>query len=466
MRGSLARLLPGATAGVDDATRDAVVLAVRGGQLGAVLRFKQQGVPLGRLDDGKAATLLHVAAVEGQAEMLAFLLRQPEVVKRIDARDRAQRTALHFAAAIGSASATRLLLEARADHHSGDIAEWTPLHWAAYGDHAPTCQVLLAARADPGRPNVEGKGASDLGGELRNLLLPRDAGSGTCASAPQATPSIEGGSPAMPQETGAVWVAFQADSGRTYYWNRTVGETVWELPPGIAATWYGFRTQDGSPYYWCADTEQTVWELPRLPDVQLSTAVSPSAVAAAPTSSTAVLASVPAELVGEEVSCAAVAELSAHVLEGERLTKSAPTPPLVEPSSSLAGIEDELVLRQEIAKLEEGRQAEIRRLEEDISTMLAVEDELALTATIELARGILSESAITAALAQLQELRGRLAAMASDGSHPKPAAAPAAVLAEGNASPTSPYCFTAKRTGWAVEAGLEPGAKCLGATLT
>ena len=42
-----------------------MLAAVSSGDTGSVMRYKQQGVALGKLEDEKKATVLHVAAVEG-----------------------------------------------------------------------------------------------------------------------------------------------------------------------------------------------------------------------------------------------------------------------------------------------------------------------------------------------------------------------------------------------------------------
>lgn len=291
----------------DASAVEALITAVGSGDTGTVLKYKQKEVPLGKVKDEKGSTLIHVAAREGQVQMLQFLLVQSEMQKKINARDRASRTALHIASAIGNAVIVGELVASKANLQAVDSCQWTPLHWAAFGEHPVSCEILLDARADPRSLNEEGKTAIQLygtGGPYRpsppavfKKFLPgfqaghethvaqdRDAGSppGTIESAHdsgfcEGVPSIQGHAPL--EESNNDWVGFQADDGRTYYWNRRSDTTTWQRPVDVAVNWYGFKDADGAQFYWNAIDESTTWILPELGELSLHHASHPGSAA-------------------------------------------------------------------------------------------------------------------------------------------------------------------------------------------
>ncbi|CAJ1443716.1 unnamed protein product [Effrenium voratum] len=67
----------------------------------------------------------------------------------VDQRDKAQRSALHLAAAQGEEALTRLLLAFHADVDALDATQRTPLHWAQQQGHAPVAGALLQNWAKP-----------------------------------------------------------------------------------------------------------------------------------------------------------------------------------------------------------------------------------------------------------------------------------------------------------------------------
>ena len=98
------------------------------------------------------------------------------------ARDRAQRTALHYAAAEGPVEEVRRLLDAGLGVNDADDAAFTPLHYAAQALRADNAEVLVAAGADLEARNVYGNtpllvalgNVMDEGGDVVSVLL--DAG--------------------------------------------------------------------------------------------------------------------------------------------------------------------------------------------------------------------------------------------------------------------------------------------------
>ena len=97
-------------------------------------------------------------------------------------RDRAQRTALHYAAAEGSVDEVMGLLDARLGVNDVDDAGFTPLHYAAQALRADTAKLLIARGADLEARNVYGNTpllvalgkVRDLPGDVVRVLL--DAG--------------------------------------------------------------------------------------------------------------------------------------------------------------------------------------------------------------------------------------------------------------------------------------------------
>ncbi|RWW81133.1 hypothetical protein BHE74_00010504 [Ensete ventricosum] len=109
------------------------------------------------------------AAKKADAAVLSALLSDPSAARDPDAEDPDGRTALHFAAGLGSEECVRLLAEAGADVDRPERAGGglTPLHVAAgYGQPA-AARALLAAGADPGA--LDGRGRTPL--ELAREVL-------------------------------------------------------------------------------------------------------------------------------------------------------------------------------------------------------------------------------------------------------------------------------------------------------
>ena len=85
------------------------------------------------------STLLHTASDERRADVVAFLLEDPDAA--VDARDARRFTPLHLAAGVGATDVARLLLEHGAEPGALDDEGRAPLHLAC----------MLPAGRGPGR---------------------------------------------------------------------------------------------------------------------------------------------------------------------------------------------------------------------------------------------------------------------------------------------------------------------------
>ncbi len=75
----------------------------------------------------------------------------------VDERDRAGRTALHYAAADDEPDVLRELIRQGADVNARDHAGWTPLHFAADRGNLVIAEELIRARADVNATNQLGE---------------------------------------------------------------------------------------------------------------------------------------------------------------------------------------------------------------------------------------------------------------------------------------------------------------------
>src|SRR5690606_33550845 len=91
---------------------------------------------------------LHVAAKEGNADMVRWLVGAGASVERMTTETRAN--ALHMAAFAGAVDVVRVLLEEGADPNARE-GHWdqTPLVFAAAENRAEVVRLLLARGADP-----------------------------------------------------------------------------------------------------------------------------------------------------------------------------------------------------------------------------------------------------------------------------------------------------------------------------
>mmetsp|Transcript_60427 Transcript_60427/g.112214 ORF Transcript_60427/g.112214 Transcript_60427/m.112214 type:complete len:458 (-) Transcript_60427:16-1389(-) len=437
----------GKSANTSESTRDLVFQAAGLGNAKAVMVYRQQGIPIAELEDRRKSNLLHVAAREGQVELLGLLVTLPEFLGMINLQDKARRTPLHLAAAIGHDEVVALLLRCGAHRDPMDDSCWTPLHWAVYGDHGVVCEALLSAKADPlkkagSQPSaMELLAVNDGDSEAREvfdrLVLAKikqqmgvdDTAEGDAEAARE-----------VPLEQRGAWVAFKDASGETYYWNRRDNTTNWKLPSAAKVAWYAFRTDDGGVYYWYAKTQQTVWNLPLMyrddidsdngsdaGGVQHTVVGIPDGLPRQgsanepeyyeeplpgvpqhqePTSPAPAQEPAPKATGGQQA--AMVPTLPPQAPPPQRPPRRAPGTPQQDQSQSKASPEEEP------SEKKESPQAD--KLQAEISKAILAEDELGLQASIEMARGILEENSLADAMAALERVKkGTAEAQASTG---------------------------------------------------
>ena len=129
---------------------------------------------LGEFVGPTGRTLLHELALRGQQEPQAGVpvpksLKAEKLARSLleaganpNARDNAQYTPLHLAAARGDDALVRILLAKGADVHARTEAGDTALYIAAYWGQVKAARVLMEAGADVAAANNEGKTALSI----------------------------------------------------------------------------------------------------------------------------------------------------------------------------------------------------------------------------------------------------------------------------------------------------------------
>uniref|UniRef100_A0A7S4PYD4 PDZ domain-containing protein n=2 Tax=Alexandrium monilatum TaxID=311494 RepID=A0A7S4PYD4_9DINO len=190
-----------------------------------LLRYLNEGGGLDEARNDERQSLLHVAAMEGAEDCVTLLLQSPKVIRRINSRDRASRTALHLASAMGYDGCAQRLLEASATLDLQDEKGCTPLHLAVKFEWPETARVLLDAGADPLLEDIHGFNAVDMAndkgdgdaasliasfarrrqpsalGQLKRCLVPNFLFG---SSRPHADPAPLGGSSPMAEPRGSL----------------------------------------------------------------------------------------------------------------------------------------------------------------------------------------------------------------------------------------------------------------------
>lgn len=111
---------------------------------------------LGAVDVSRAASLLHLAAAQGDSGIANVLLqRNADLLRAVDVEGL---TSLHYAALAGRRAITLMLLAAGAEINArGTTSQVTPLYLAAASGHAHCVECLLQHQADPNAADVEGR---------------------------------------------------------------------------------------------------------------------------------------------------------------------------------------------------------------------------------------------------------------------------------------------------------------------
>lgn len=138
-----------------------IALAASDGDTALVKKLLEE--KSGRLADqsfGAKMTLLAVAASQGHADTVSFLLRagiNPNIP------DQSGATALSFAAlSSGSAETVEILLKGGANPNAPNIQGDTPLHYAATSGRLEIARLIVAAGGDPAIKDLKGQTPGDI----------------------------------------------------------------------------------------------------------------------------------------------------------------------------------------------------------------------------------------------------------------------------------------------------------------
>ena len=186
-------------------TVDSLLTAVRTNNLSGVRELLRRSMEVNTTDPN-GTSLLMIAAWEGHAVMVDFLLAQGarvqrrnnvretalmyaalkghlEIVKKLQARggeiNHEGWTALHYCAAEGRLEVCQYLLDQKADIDAASPNGTTPLMMAARQGHFDVVKLLLWEHADPQRKSESGQTALSMalrGGFEQAAQLIRDAG--------------------------------------------------------------------------------------------------------------------------------------------------------------------------------------------------------------------------------------------------------------------------------------------------
>eukprot|EP00747_Dinoflagellata_sp_TGD_P034625 gnl/TRDRNA2_/TRDRNA2_137368_c0_seq1.p1 gnl/TRDRNA2_/TRDRNA2_137368_c0~~gnl/TRDRNA2_/TRDRNA2_137368_c0_seq1.p1 ORF type:complete len:665 (+),score=177.36 gnl/TRDRNA2_/TRDRNA2_137368_c0_seq1:130-2124(+) len=161
----------GSSSDADGLTRaqreDQLLQAVADNEVQALQEFLARGGCPVKIRNAERRNLVHVAAFECAEDCLAMLLRVPTVIEKIDSRDRAKRTPLHLAAAIGDKVSVQMLVAACAAINLQDEWGCTPLHLAIKFEQVEASQRLLDLAANPLVYDLKGLTAVDLARESK-----------------------------------------------------------------------------------------------------------------------------------------------------------------------------------------------------------------------------------------------------------------------------------------------------------
>ncbi|PKU59236.1 probable signal recognition particle 43 kDa protein, chloroplastic isoform X2 [Dendrobium catenatum] len=116
------------------------------------------------------------AARKADAAALSLLLSDESVSRDPNAEDGDGRTALHFAAGLGSEECIKVLAEAGVNVDQRDGAGLTPLHMAAGYGRAGAVRALVEAGADAEAEDQRGRTALDLAREVMGATSKGDFG--------------------------------------------------------------------------------------------------------------------------------------------------------------------------------------------------------------------------------------------------------------------------------------------------
>lgn len=129
--------------------------AARSGDVILIKKQLEEGSPIDQRDE-KGRTALHLAAYNGHAETIHFLISNDADVNA-QANGFFQATPLHMAAERQQTPSVKILIEAGADIEAKTDLGFTPLLLAASVGHLETIALLLAQKADPNVKALHGE---------------------------------------------------------------------------------------------------------------------------------------------------------------------------------------------------------------------------------------------------------------------------------------------------------------------
>jgi hypothetical protein len=149
--------------------------AIRAGDAEKVKALLQADPKLAEARTEDTSTALHLAALEGQAEIARLLLANQA---QVNARGLREETPLHMAMYNGNREVAELLLANQADVNAQNTAGETPLHLAARKGYRDLVELLVSQNADPGALDKSGRTPKTAAAEKEHwdiveLLTPR-----------------------------------------------------------------------------------------------------------------------------------------------------------------------------------------------------------------------------------------------------------------------------------------------------
>lgn len=117
-------------------------------------------------------TALHDACVQGDAELVKALLKNPAHIGSINETGPGRWSAVHYAAWNGSVPVVKALIDAKALSSLKTKVGDTPLHLAAEAEHDQVVRLLLDAKAMPSVEDAKGRRPNDRtkSDEIKGLL--------------------------------------------------------------------------------------------------------------------------------------------------------------------------------------------------------------------------------------------------------------------------------------------------------
>eukprot|EP00899_Mesostigma_viride_P016384 jgi/Mesvir1/24747/Mv22009-RA.1 len=218
------------------------------GVLLALLLIAVAGARVPLAQGAAPSETLTSCAAKGDVGCVLAFLDGPEETD-VDEKDETGKTALCYAAKVGSRDMVNLLLMV-ANPRVACAGKQTPLHIATKAKHTEIVRLLLAYGAKADALDDSGlsprKIAAIEGNAGLNALFDMEA---------------HGGAQAFEDLPGA-WRMYESEEHSEFFFhNVETGETRWSRPP--ECSWVVHRLENGHKVYWNKITEQTVYTIPR-----------------------------------------------------------------------------------------------------------------------------------------------------------------------------------------------------------